>query len=168
MTPTEVFKLFLKNGVTPNERLALMTEIRINVRNKQNEYLWRKRFFDEKKEVHEIENTFAERIMYNTVNTVNHLGKYGESSYCTSLSSFMRYLLYYMPSIIGTTKKKNRYLERENAEIPSKIGYKRYWTLRLIKKWHEFIKGNISNYNRYLSPWDALSYNKWKLTKTKE
>lgn len=94
MTPTEVFKLFLKNGVTPNERLALMTEIRINVRNNQNKYLWRKCYFDEKKEVHEIENTFAERIMHNTIYTANHLAKYGESSYCTSLSSFMRYLLY--------------------------------------------------------------------------
>lgn len=73
-----------------------------------------------------------------------------------------------MPSIIGTAKKKNRYLERENAEIPSKIGYKRYWTLRLIKKWHEFIKENISNYDMYLSPWGVLLCSKWKLTKTKE
>lgn len=168
MTPTEVFKLFLKNGVTPNERLALMTEIRINVRNKENSYLWRKRFFDEKKEVHEIENTFAERVMFNSSYLSNHLGKYGESSCCTSLSSFMKYLLYYMPSIIGTSEKKNRYLERENAEIPSKIGYKRYWTLRLVKKWHEFIKGNISNHNKYVYPWNFFSYNGWKLAKTKE
>ena len=101
MTPTEIFKLFLKHGVTPNERLALMTEIRTNIRNKNNLYIWRKKFYSEKeKEIFEIENSFAERIMYNSMYLSNHLGRYGESSTCTSLSSFMRYLLFYMPSII--------------------------------------------------------------------
>jgi len=166
MTPTEIFKLFLRDGLTPNERLAFMTEIRVKIRNKENLYIWRKRYYDEEKEPFEIENSFAERIMYNTMYISNYLGRYGESSTCTSLSSFMRYLLFYMPSIIGTSKNKNRFLERENVEIPDKIGYKRYWETRLIKKWHDFIKENITNYDRHASPW-GFSYNRWKLKETK-
>lgn len=74
----------------------------------------------------------------------------------------MRYLLFYMPSIIGTSNHKNRFLERENAEISDKIGYKRYWENRLIKKWHNFLKENITRYDRYVNPW-GYSYNKWML-----
>lgn len=167
MTATEIFKLFLRKGVTPNERLALMTEIRKNARNKDNVYLWRQRYWNEPpKEVHEVEDSFAERIMFNSSYVANHLGKYGESSCCTCLSSFMRYLLYYMPSIIGTSKEKNRFLGREDTEIPDKIGYKRYWESRLIKKWHDFVRENISNYNRYVSPW-GFSYHKWVLREAK-
>lgn len=163
MTPTEIFKLFLKHGVTPNERLALMTEIRKNIRNKDNFYLWRQRYWNEpQKEIHEIEGSFAERIMYNTSYISNHLGRYGESSTCTSLSSFMRYLLYYMPSIIGTAKKKNRFLGREDSEIPEKVGYRRYWETRLIKKWHNFLKENIARYDMHVTPW-GYSYNEWML-----
>ena len=166
MTATEIFKLFLKKGVTPNERLALMTEIRKNVRNKENLYIWRKRSYNEEKEVHEVEDSFAERIMCNSSYIANHLGKCGESSCCTSLSSFMRYLLYYMPSIIGTSKEKNRFLGREEVEIPDKIGYKRYWETRLIKKWHDFIRKNISNYSKYVYPWGFYRH-KWVLIEEK-
>lgn len=163
MTPTEVFKLFLRNGVTPNERLALMTEIRAKIRDKNNLYIWRKRYYNEAdKEVFEIEKIFAEQIMKNSYYISNHLGRYRDSSCCSSLSSFMRYLLFYMPSIIGTSNHKNRFLERENAEISDKVGYKRYWENRLIKKWHNFLKENITRYDRYVNPW-GYSYNKWML-----
>ena len=52
--------------------------------------------------------------------------------------------------------------ERENAEISDKVGYKRYWENRLIKKWHNFLKENITRYDRYVNPW-GYSYNKWML-----
>lgn len=163
MTATEIFKLFLRKGVTPNERLALMTEIRKNVRNKDNVYLWRQRYWNEPlKEIHEIETSFAERVMYNSHYVDNHLGRYGESSGCTSLSSLMRYLLYYMQSIIGTARKKNRFLGREEVEIPEKMGYKRYWESRFIKKWHEFLKENVRNYDSYVAPW-GFTYDRWML-----
>ena len=93
----------------------------------------------------------------------NTLGHYGEASSCTSLSSFMKYLLYYIPSIIGTSRSKNRFIGRIEVEIPDKVGYKRYWQLRLIKKWHNFLKENVKRYDRYVDV--PSSFTKYDLVK---
>lgn len=42
------------------------------------------------------------------------------------------------------------------------MGYKRYWESRLIKKWHEFLKENVSNYDKYVAPW-GFRYDRWML-----
>ncbi len=163
MTPTEVFKLFLKHGLTPNERLAFVTEIRVRIRC-NDLYLWRKYWWEkEPLTVQRMENIFAERIMKNSYYITNNLGRYGDSSACCCLSSFMRYLLFYMPSIIGCSKKKNRFLDRETVEIPEKIGYKRFWESRLINKWHKFLEEYIDNY-KYTSC-DVHHYTLYRLKK---
>lgn len=148
MTITEVFFLFLRNGnLTPNERLALTREIRNKIYSNypplcRNDF----NLGDSNRYINEA--TFAERLISNSWYMYNTLGRFGSASCCSSLSSFMRYLLYYLPSIIGTAKKKNKYLERENIEIEIKIGYKKYWETRLIKKWHDFLKEYIARYDR--------------------
>lgn len=146
MTPTEVFLLFLRKGLEPNERLAFTREIRNGIRNKDsnlchNTYWNEPQLFSD-----ELEKKFAERLIYNTSgNLRNPFGGWGCSSTCTCLTSFMKYLLYYVPTIIGTSKCKNKYLEREGIAIPKEVGYKRFWQRRLIKKWHDFLKENIRN-----------------------
>ena len=162
MRPTEVFKLFLKYGLTPNERLAFTTEIRAKIHH-NDQCIWWKYSWGKAPTVYEMENIFAERIMKNSYHTTNNLGRYGYSSACCCLSSFMRYLLYYIPSIIGCSKKKNRFLERETVEIPEKIGYKRFWESRLINKWHKFLEEYIANY-KYTSC-DAHYYTLYRLKK---
>ena len=163
MTPTEVFILFLKHGLEPNERLAFMTEIRTKIRSNM-KVLTRKVYWDEiPLDSHGLEKVFVERIMRNSRFIDNTLGSYGYSSTCTSLSSFMKYLLYYIPSIIGDSNHKNRFIGRIEVEIPRKVGYKRYWQLRLIKKWHNFLKEYIKNYDRYVD--FPSSYTKYNLAK---
>lgn len=163
MKPTEVFKLFLKHGLTPNERLAFTTEIRVRIRC-NDQYIWRKTWYEENiPTVYEMEDVFVERIMKNSYYITNTLGRYGYSSACCCLSSFMKYILFYIPSIIGTSNKKNRFLERETVEIPEKIGYKRFWESRLINKWHEFLEEYIANY-KYTS-YDVHLYTLYRLKK---
>lgn len=153
MTITEVFFLFLRNGnLTPNERLALTREIRNKIYSGYAP-LCRNGFVLDYSNRYINEATFAERLIRNSWSMHNTLGRFGLASTCSSLSSFMRYLLYYLPSIIGTAKKKNKYLERENIVIEIKIGYKKYWETRLIKKWHDFLKEYITHYDRqFYSP----------------
>ena len=150
MTPTEVFYLFLRKGaLTPNERLAFIREIRTKIRC-GDARLCCATYWKEQIPTNDVlERTFAERLIWNSVANVlqNTLGKYGYSSCCICLTSFMKYLLYYVPTIIGDAKHKNKYLERENIETTNKIGYKRFWQRRLIKKWHDFLKEYIKNGN---------------------
>lgn len=162
MTPTEIFMLFLKHGLEPNERLAFMTEIRAKIRT-DNKIITRQAFYDTPLTFSEWEKVFVERIMRNSRYIYNSLGHYGYSSNCTSLSSFMKYLLYYIPSIIGNSRKKNRFIGRIEVEIPDKVGYKRYWEARLIKKWHKFLKEYVKNYDKYVDV--PSSYTKYKLAK---
>ena len=162
MTPTEIFMLFLKHGLEPNERLAFMTEIRAKIRT-NNKIITRQAFYEAPLTFSEWEKVFVEKIMRNSRYINNSLGHYGYSSNCTSLSSFMKYLLYYIPSIIGNSRKKNRFIGRIEAEIPDKVGYKRYWEARLIKKWHKFLNEYVRNYDKYV---DYPSSNtKYKLAK---
>lgn len=169
MTPTEIFKLFLKNGVTPNERLAFTTVIRndlyISRNRRRRRLLWRKDYWDYDVEVdiQILVHSFAERIMLNSHQVHNNFGSYGTSSSCTYLSSFMKYLLFYMPKIVGTARQKNRFLSKEVVEIPENIGYKRYWESRLIKKWHNFLKENVVGYDTYFVARNVNSYNHWRL-----
>lgn len=151
MTATEIFKLFLKHGLEPNERLAFMTEIRWNIHSKTGT-LCTKRYYNEPTlPPQKLEKVFVERLIRNTWGTLsNRLGRNGDWAYCMSLSSFMKYLLYYVPRIIGNAKKKNKYLARIDAEMPKERGYKRYWQLRLIKKWHVFLQENVRNYDKYI------------------
>ena len=155
MTATEVFFFFLRKSLTPNERLAFTREIRNGIYTNDAK-LCRRGFFDERTlYLSDLENKFAERLINNnnSWHLRNTLGKYGETTICTSLSSFMRYLLYYVPTIIGTSKKKNKYLERENIsnEAIKKYGYKKYWQFHFIKKWHSFLKEYVINYDRRFS-----------------
>ena len=149
MTATEIFKLFLKHELEPNERLAFMTEIRWNIHSKTGTLCSKRHYNDPTLSPQELENVFVERLIRNTWGTLsNRLGRYGHWTYCMSLSSFMKYLLYYVPSIIGNAKNKNKYLARIDVEIPKERGYKRYWQSRLIKKWHAFLQENVRNYDK--------------------
>lgn len=149
MTATEIFKLFLKHGLEPNERLAFMTEIRWNIHSKTGTLCSIRYYNDLTLSPQEIENVFVEKLIRNTWGVlINRLGRYGHWTYCMSLSSFMKYLLYYVPSIIGNAKNKNKYLARIDVEIPKERGYKRYWQSRLIKKWHAFLQENVRNYDK--------------------
>lgn len=151
MTATEIFKLFLRYGLEPNERLAFMTEIRWNIHSKTGTLCCKRYYGDPILPSHELENVFAERLIRNTWGSLwNAFGRHGGSTSCTSLSSFMKYLLYYVPSIIGNSKNKNKFIARIDVEIPKEKGYKRYWQLRLIKKWHKFLQENVRNYDRYI------------------
>lgn len=167
MTPTEIFRLFLKNGVTPNERLAFTTVIRNDLYRNRNKrkLLWRKDCwdYDRKDDIQILVHSFAERIMLNSCQVRNNFGSYGTSSSCTSLSSFMKYLLFYIPKIVGTARQKNRFLSKEVVEIPENIGYKRYWESKLIKKWHNFLKENVVGYDTYFVARSVNGYNHWRL-----
>ena len=130
MKATEIFLLFLKKGLEPNERLALTNEIRVAIRTNK---IFKPIYWNDKYIMpSELEKIFVEKLIRNTRYTSNTLGNYGDSSSCTCLTSFMKYLLYYVPSIVGNSRNKNRFLARVDAEIPSGKGYKRYWELRLI------------------------------------
>ena len=145
MTATEVFFLFLRKGnLTPNERLALVREIRNKIYYNHRP-LCMTHYGEEELKRLDLENTFVERLIKNTWYIPNHLGRGGLSSTCSTLSSFMKYLLYYVPSIIGSSREKNEYLKRENAVFENGIGYKRYWKDRFIKKWHDFINEYIED-----------------------
>ena len=145
MTPTEVFKLFLKRGLEPNERLAFTRVIREKIYCRDKTF-YRSVWYNEQVPPRgEMERIFVERFLKLTWYTRNTLGRDGCSSCCTSLSSLMKYILHYNPEIIGTSNHKNKYLERGNVEIPKGKGYKRFWELRLIKKWHEFLNEYIAN-----------------------
>ena len=158
MTPTEIFKLFLKEGLEPNERLALTREIRGKIY-RGYAPLCHKLFWYEKQLFNDdYEKTFVERLIRHSWYGANTLGRGGRSSSCSSLSSFMRYLLYYVPSIIGTYRNKNRFLEMVNVKIPKSQGYKRYWELRLIKKWHDFLKENVKHYDRPVYSLGDMNY----------
>ena len=155
MTATEIFKLFLKHGLEPNERLAFMTEIRWDIHSKTGILCSNGHTLSPQ----ELENVFAERLIINTWGILsNRLGRYGQWAYCMSLSSFMKYLLYYVPSIVGNAKKKNKYLARIDAEIPKEKGYKRYWQSRLIKKWHAFLQENVRNYDKCIDRMSVMNY----------
>lgn len=145
MTPTEVFKLFLRKGLEPNERLAFVRVIREKLYRKDDTFFRSVWYNEQVPPREEMERIFVERFMKLTWYTRNTLGRDGCSSCCTTLSSLMKYILYYNPQIIGTSKHKNKYLERGNIEIPNGKGYKRFWELRLIKKWHNFLNEYIAN-----------------------
>jgi hypothetical protein len=165
MTPTEVFKLFLKNGdLDPNERLAFIRTIRNGVRLNHGALCKYKYITTNPMTPSDYERNFAERIMVISWYTNNNLGKDGSSSSCTSLSSFMRYFLYYVPNVIGNSKHKNKYIERMDVEIPKITSYKKYWQRRLIKKWHDFLKENILNYDEHVDVW-CYPYNRYQLKK---
>lgn len=162
MTPTEIFKLFLRHGVDPCERLALTREIRTKIHCNDTVLCARHWYNEQIMEWYDLENVFADRLIITTRLFSNTLGPYGSWTSCYNLSSFMKYLLYYVPSIIGDARHKNKYLERANVEIPKNKGYKKYWQLRLIKKWHEFLTKYVKNYDRYIYSYDTMKYYKLK------
>lgn len=159
MTPTEVFFLFLRKGLDPNERLAFTREIRNKIRIRDRNLCCSRYWQEPALSYNVLEKEFAERLIRNSeYNLRNTLGGNGYSSACSCLTSFMKYLLYYVPSIIGDAKRKNKYLERETLEIPKEIGYKRFWQRRFIKKWHDFLNENIENSRSIFSYCDIPDY----------
>lgn len=155
MTPTEIFKLFLKHGLDPYERRAIALELKKRIY-LNDDVLCKQIYYGEMIDRRDIEREFAERLMVISRIARNTCGTYGEWSYCYSLSSFMRYLLYYVPSIIGNAKNKNKYLEMANVEIPKNMGYKHYWERKFINKWHTFLKEHVRGYDRYVASMSSM------------
>ena len=144
MTATEVFKMFIREGVTAPERLALTREIKRCFRD-ENSFFYKRCWGYEIPSREVVEKTFVERIIEVSSYYNNPFGGCGCASRCSTLTSFMKYFLYYLPRIVGNAKNKNKYLKMSNIEVIESQGYKRFWQLRLIKKWHEFLKANIAN-----------------------
>ena len=142
MTPTEVFKLFLKEGLMPNERQAFLKELKYRVYNRDIVFYKPIRWNDNPISILEMNKKYVERFIQETW---CFYAPFGEYHTCSSLSSFMRYLLKAFPNITGNSRNRNTYLERENIKDFGKLGYKTYWDKRFIKKWHDFLKKYIEN-----------------------
>ena len=151
MTATEIFKLFLKEGLEPNERLAFITQIRVQIRLNNCVLCKKIGFLDKMSTPQDFEKDFIERLVMHT-----KCGWYRRS--CCSLTSVMRYLLYYVPTITGNSRKPNKFLAKYDIEIPKGVGYKRYWESRLIKKWQDFIKKRVKSYDKFIYSTGSMKY----------
>jgi hypothetical protein len=154
MTASEVFYKFYRETLEPNERVAFMLIIKKESKEINKLLLL---YSDEPQYLQlgyinkTLEKEFVERFIRGTWSRHNTLGRYGYGSSCCRLSSFMKYFIHYFPSVIGTARVKNKYMARIPITDDRGIGYKEYHRRRLIKKWHDFLKENVVNYNQHIA-----------------
>lgn len=128
---TQVFMLFLKYELTPIERKAFMDGIKNLL----------KRTLATRSDVPKFSKTFVETFI-----TVGFSDD--QWNYCSSLSSFMRYLLKYrMHAILGNYLIKNPYIAYMDYD-KGKIGYREYHIKLYCGKWKKFLSENIVDSNR--------------------
>ena len=130
---TQVFMLFLKYELTPIERKAFLDGI--------NRLL--KGNIKTRNDIPRYSKTFVETLI-----AMGFADDRWDRNYCSSLNSFMRYLLKYrMYTILGDSRSKNPYIAYMDYD-KGKLGYREFHIKLYCDKWKKFLEENIVGADR--------------------
>ena len=143
MNITEIFLLFLKKELSPNERKAFVNTLKKDFYvNMLRSYIWKD---------NRVRKNYIAFKVFQGLRT-------GFYSYCSSLSSLMHAILYSYFDILGNANMKNPLIESMHYDC-GKLGYRKYHIKYYCDKWHNFLRNNVKDYHYSFYFSSALNQN---------